>query len=575
MSSPELIQTEGLRVAVEGCGHGVLHSIYASIEKACEEANWPGVDLVIIGGDFQAVRNKDDLACISMPSRFWSMQDFHQYYSGHRKAPYLTIFVGGNHEASNYLFELQHGGWVAPNIYYMGAANVLRVGPIRIAGMSGIWKGYDYRKPHFERLPYNQDDIKSIYHTRELDIRKLLSIRTQVDVGISHDWPRGVEWNGNYQKLFKQKDLFEKDAKEGKLGSGAARYVLDRLRPRFWFSAHLHVKYSAIINHDGYKDGPEEISPLADNAEANTKNNDEIELDTDDEQPASAPAPAPEQAAISNSDEMDVEISGDSAADNPASDVPTGMNGAPEPISEDGYGVGYGGRIPDAVRAQLPASFSRAKTPPPVILPFPKDIANKTTKFLALDKCLPHRNFLQLTSVTASDSSLAKISRPVQLEYDKEWLAICRVFASHLTLGDKSAAVPKDEGEAHYRPLIEKEELWVQTHLVDKDKMVVPQNFELTAPVYDEAGGINDVRMPREYTNNQTSAFCQLLEIPNPFDISEEERDKRMSDGAAPSARQDNGGGYRGGFGGGRGRGRGRGYGRGRGRGRPHRGGRW
>jgi len=56
--------------------------------------------------------------------------------------------------------------------------------------LSGIWKGYNYKKTHYERLPYNQDDIKSIYHVRELDIRKLLQIRTQVDITVSHDWPR-------------------------------------------------------------------------------------------------------------------------------------------------------------------------------------------------------------------------------------------------------------------------------------------------------------------------------------------------------------------------------------------------
>jgi len=43
-----------------------------------------------------------------------------RYYSGEKKAPVLTIFIGGNHEASNYLQELPYGGWVAPNIYYIG-----------------------------------------------------------------------------------------------------------------------------------------------------------------------------------------------------------------------------------------------------------------------------------------------------------------------------------------------------------------------------------------------------------------------------------------------------------------------
>lgn len=32
----------------------------------------------------------------------------------------MTIFIGGNHEASNHLQELPYGGWVAPNIYYLG-----------------------------------------------------------------------------------------------------------------------------------------------------------------------------------------------------------------------------------------------------------------------------------------------------------------------------------------------------------------------------------------------------------------------------------------------------------------------
>ena len=42
------------------------------------------------------------------------MADFHEYYSGKRKAPVLTIFIGGNHECSSYLQELKYGGWVAP-----------------------------------------------------------------------------------------------------------------------------------------------------------------------------------------------------------------------------------------------------------------------------------------------------------------------------------------------------------------------------------------------------------------------------------------------------------------------------
>lgn len=40
-------------VLSERQGHGTLHAIYASVEKSCEINGWSGVDLLIIGGDFQ------------------------------------------------------------------------------------------------------------------------------------------------------------------------------------------------------------------------------------------------------------------------------------------------------------------------------------------------------------------------------------------------------------------------------------------------------------------------------------------------------------------------------------------
>jgi lariat debranching enzyme len=52
-----LLTKEGLRIAVEGCGHGTLNAIYASVKKSCELKDWDGVDLLIIGGDFQVRAN--------------------------------------------------------------------------------------------------------------------------------------------------------------------------------------------------------------------------------------------------------------------------------------------------------------------------------------------------------------------------------------------------------------------------------------------------------------------------------------------------------------------------------------
>ncbi|KAF4306821.1 putative lariat debranching enzyme protein [Botryosphaeria dothidea] len=554
---------KGLRIAVEGCGHGTLHSIYASVAKASEAKGWPGVDLLIIGGDFQAVRNAYDLNCMSVPKKYREIGDFHEYYSGTRKAPYLTIFIAGNHEASNHLSELYHGGWVAPNIYYMGAANVVRLGPLRIAGLSGIWKGYNYRKPHLERLPYSDNDIKSAYHVRELDTRKLLQIRTQVDVGLSHDWPKGVEWKGDYKWLFRKKDLFEADARNGQLGSVAAKYVLDRLRPPHWFSAHLHIKYPAIVQHQDEDSTVASANGAAQPAiKANpAKNADEIDLDDDEDMEARPTEPKPIDASGSgtktaNADEIDLELDDEDATDSAAK--------AEAPASE----------VPEELRAQLPASFAPPSQPPkPETLPFPEEISNKTTKFLALDKCLPKRDFLQILEIepVSTQPSETATERPFRLEYDKEWLAITRVFANDLVFGDPDAQVPPDKGDAYYRPLIEKEEAWVEEHIVKQGKTIIPEDFAITAPVYQPEYGPHVDGQPIEYTNPHTKAFCEMLQIPNPFHATEEERAERMAKGPRQDERSFGGGGRgghggrgRGGFGG---RGRGRGGGRGRGRG--------
>jgi len=526
---------------------------------------------------------------MSVPVKYREIGDFHEYYSGSRTAPYLTIFVGGNHEASNHLLELYYGGWVAPRIYYLGAANVVRLGPLRIVGLSGIWKGYNYNKPHHERLPFNENDVKSIYHVRELDVRKLLQIRTQVDVGISHDWPRGVEWKGDWGRLFARKNHFESDARAGTLGSVAAKYVMDRLRPSYWFSAHLHVKFAAVVRHDedakpaprdaSTSDGqvPPDFSKAADGDGGTV--DDKSHIGTNEVEANLNPE------LVHNADEIDIDMGDDDDNGQPATNVQSSVTQDTIPLDTERNGnrneVTDEPVVSEELRAQLPASFARppqAQVSP--IMPPPNDITNKTTHFLALDKCLPNKQFLQILNVKAvsRQSSPRRQTGALTLEYDKEWLAITRVFTGELSLGEPSGSVPPNKGETHYRPLIEGEEAWVEEHIVNKGRMTIPENYVPIAPSYDPAMGLRVMEQPKEYTNPQTAQYCALLEIENKFHVSEEEREARMRNGPLPveqasgdrAGRNGSGrtnGRFHRGSGGGRVGSRGRGRGRGGGRG--------
>jgi lariat debranching enzyme len=68
--------------------------------------------------------------------------------------------VAGNHEASNLLQSLYYGGWVAPNIYFLGFAAVVWFGGVRVAGMSGIFDQKHYRLGHYEQPPYRPDTLR-------------------------------------------------------------------------------------------------------------------------------------------------------------------------------------------------------------------------------------------------------------------------------------------------------------------------------------------------------------------------------------------------------------------------------
>ncbi|TFK37734.1 lariat debranching enzyme, C-terminal domain-containing protein [Crucibulum laeve] len=450
-----------MKIAVEGCCHGELDMIYSHLSQL-ETRNGYEVDLLLICGDFQAMRNHQDLQCMACPPKYRALHDFYKYYTGDKIAPVLTIIIGGNHEASNYMWELYHGGWVAPNIYFLGHAGCVQVNGVRIAGSSGIYKDHDFGLGHYEKLPYDNRSMRSIYHTREYCIRKL-SLLSSPRIFMSHDWPQSIEQHGDTNGLLRRKTFFRSDVQNDCLGSPPLKGLLYTLKPEWWFSAHLHARFEARVDY---------LPPIA--------------------APPLPPVANPDEIVIED-DEFDVE---------PAAAKPE------EPVTEPP-------RNPDEILLDDEEETVEVAPPPssPPLYP--------TTNFLALDKCLKNRHFLEVIDIPInSDATSTVTSDPSSphhpsLGFDPEWLAISRAFHPWLSTTHQQRPFPP---EAEARELVRKELQWVENNVKTDEHGVIPvlqhQVFMMTAPGPGSEGAAK-MQQPPWYTNPQTEAFCRMLQIEN------------------------------------------------------------
>ncbi|GET87642.1 hypothetical protein, conserved [Leishmania tarentolae] len=268
-------------IAVQGCCHGELDRIYNSCSEH-ERQTGKRIDVLLCCGDFQAVRTAGDMDSMAVPDKYKVLGDFHKYYAdvsgasarntAHTVAPYLTIFVGGNHENSDLLAQESYGGFVAPNIFYLGHSSVITVDDcLTIAGLSGIFKESDYDRPYPPR-PYALNAVakKSAYHVRRIEVAKLHAylratqeLRSsttieatktvsdmsppKVDLFLSHDWPVGITKYGDEAQLLRFKPYFKDDVCRNALGNPHTMRLLQEAKALYWFAAHLHCYFEATV----------------------------------------------------------------------------------------------------------------------------------------------------------------------------------------------------------------------------------------------------------------------------------------------------------------------------------------
>lgn len=97
--------------------------------------------------------------------------------------------------------------------------------------------------------PYNDTSKRSIYHIRQLEVFRLMQLSNKIDVCLSHDWPLNIHKFGNFNQLLETQPHMREDIENDRLGSPPTKLLLHKLKPVYWFSAHMHVFFPAIVQH--------------------------------------------------------------------------------------------------------------------------------------------------------------------------------------------------------------------------------------------------------------------------------------------------------------------------------------
>jgi hypothetical protein len=192
------------------------------------------LSFVLQAGDFEPVRDPEDLASMPVPEKYRTLGDFADFHEERATFPWPVWFIAGNHEPFTFLQTMPRGGQVAHNCHYLGRAGQADLDGLRVSYLGGISTALGALHKYFMR------GWRSHAYFTDKDLDRVVA-QGPADILLLHEWPRGAATRAEAAGRRRAGGL-------GGPGNEDTRALVDLLEPRLVLAGHAHWPHRSRLS---------------------------------------------------------------------------------------------------------------------------------------------------------------------------------------------------------------------------------------------------------------------------------------------------------------------------------------